>query len=533
MAKDISDLERQRQENIRRNQELLRQLELEGMGENMAQDVRKTSSKPPSKSTNSKKKSPSVKKEPETPSEPRRKSRRLEGKGAELNIIGDNDTEVKQEYEYDPIKEEKERERDRKEGEMKMKDIIKKGDWESAIGILSSFGRKVSQGDYFHVTEEADEETGGTKTDIKRAREELSGLDLFEKFDPSGLKITKERIFHMQFHPAEDKKLIMAGDKVGELGLWDADAVKVKSEGDDEDGELEGPEMYAFKPHSRTISKILTDPNSSQKIYTGSYDGSIRCLDLTSFSSTEAFIFDSDPRDPIGISDFSMPDQNTIYYSTLQGEFGIRDLREPDEVSKRKIYRLHDKKIGGFGVNPKAAHQCVTASLDRTFKIWDLRKVDKNPDYEDDDVYTPHLYGHYDSRLSVSCADWNQSGDIVVNGYDDRINVFHFPDAAKAWDTSTQFGDPFKPAVTLKHNCQTGRWVSILKSRWHQNPKDKLEKFVIANMNRFIDVYSADGQQLAHLGHDSMSAVPAVCTFHPTQNWIVGGSASGKAYLWF
>lgn len=512
-------LEEQRQANIRRNQELLRQLELEGMGQSMADDVRKASTSINKKRPSSRRSTP-VKKQSASPPAPRRKSRRLEGKNAELNIIGDNDKV--ENGQPDLAQEQRDRERDRVEGEMKLKDIIKKGDWESAMGILSNLGPKVSLGDYFHVAEEND-----TKPDIKEARERLSGLELSEKFDPSGLKITSDRIFYMHFHPSVDKKLVMAGDKIGELGLWDAEAVKTEKNDDDEDEEE--PQMYSFKPHSRTISKIITGPDAPQRIYTASYDGSIRCLDLEGFVSSEAFVFDSDPRHPLGISDFHMPDANTLYYSTLDGQFGIHDMRDP---SVKKLYTLHEKKIGGFGLNPKANHQIVSASLDRAFKIWDLRKIDLNPDYEDEKVYSPHLYGQYDSRLSVSCADWNQSGDIVVNGYDDRINIFHFPEATKAWDTDTQFEDPFKPAVSLKHNCQTGRWVTILKARWHQNPQDRLEKFAIANMNRFIDIYSADGHQLAHLGHELMTAVPAAVAFHPTQNWIVGGSASGKAYLW-
>lgn len=62
------------------------------------------------------------------------------------------------------------------------------------------------------------------------------------------------------------------------------------------------------------------------------------------------------------------------------------------------------------------------------------------------------------------------------------------------------------------------RWVSILKAQWHQSPKDNMEKFVIGNMNRYIDVYSENGVQLARFAdRDLITAVPAVCKFHPTQ----------------
>lgn len=52
-------------------------------------------------------------------------------------------------------------------------------------------------------------------------------------------------------------------------------------------------------------------------------------------------------------------------------------------------------------------------------------------------------------------------------------------------------------------------------------------------MNRFVDIYSGDGQQLAQLsGEGLITAVPAVAVFHQSKDWVVGGTASGKACLW-
>jgi len=48
----------------------------------------------------------------------------------------------------------------------------------------------------------------------------------------------------------------------------------------------------------------------------------------------------------------------------------------------------------------------------------------------------------------------------------------------------------------------------------------------------FVDVYSADGTQLAQLGGEGLTAVPAVAVFHPNKDWIAGGTASGKLALW-
>lgn len=53
----------------------------------------------------------------------------------------------------------------------------------------------------------------------------------------------------------------------------------------------------------------------------------------------------------------------------------------------------------------------------------------------------------------------------------------------------------------------------------------------IWGLNRFFDIYSEDGAQLAQLGDDSLTAVPAAAQFHPTENWVAGATASGKVAL--
>lgn len=78
--------------------------------------------------------------------------------------------------------------------------------------------------------------------------------------------------------------------------------------------------------------------------------------------------------------------------------------------------------------------------------------------------------------------------------------------------------------------------MTILRPQWQRNPRDGHQKLVIGNMNRFVDVYAADGTQLAQLGDDlgenRITAVPAVAVFHDSQDWIAAGTASGKLCLW-
>lgn len=74
--------------------------------------------------------------------------------------------------------------------------------------------------------------------------------------------------------------------------------------------------------------------------------------------------------------------------------------------------------------------------------------------------------------------------------------------------------------------------LSSLRAQWQLQPQDSIQRFVIGNMNRFVDVYTGSGQQLAQLGGDGITAVPSVAQFHPSNDWIAAGTASGKLCLW-
>lgn len=327
----------------------------------------------------------------------------------------------------------------------------------------------------------------------------------------------------MGFHPTQSKPLIFAGDKEGAMGIFDASQEVV--EGDDED-EVEPPVISAFKTHARTISSFHFPFTNFNTVYTASYDSSIRRLDLGVGTPVSVQIFAPDENEdlPISAIDMSSSNDNTIIFSTLSGVVGRYDIRTKDDA---EIWALSDSKIGGFALHPTAPHLFATASLDRTMKIWDMRKITGKGD-----LRQPALVGEHESRLSVSHASWSSSGHIATSSYDDTIKIYDFSDAM-GWKAGHEVDEvDMKPASVVKHNNQTGRWVTILKPQWQRHPADGIPKLAIGNMNRFVDVYGADGEQLAQLDGDGITAVPAVAHLHPTQNWVMGGTASGKVCLW-
>ena len=332
----------------------------------------------------------------------------------------------------------------------------------------------------------------------------------------SELKITPERIYHLEFHPRRDKPLLFASDKVGNFGI-----LNCTDDNNDDDGseEEQQPDITQFKPHARAITGFLIPPQHPEHLYTASYDSSIRRLDLTTGKSVEIYVHPSE----YAFAALSALDTacHSLLFSTLEGQVGRYDTRAGGEA---QTWTCSEKKVGGCHVFPGDRNFFATASLDRTVKVWDLRNMV--------DPVASHS-----SRLSVSSAMWSRTGKLATTSYDDTVKIYT-PRLVKEEEEEGDGGDPEEvettmlPDVTIPHNNQTGRWLTILRAVWQEEPEDGVEKLVVANMNRGVDVFGADGVQLAQLSDQLVTAVPAVARMHPTRNWVAGGTGSGKIVLY-
>lgn len=264
----------------------------------------------------------------------------------------------------------------------------------------------------------------------------------------------------MAFHPSESKPLIFAGDKMGHLGVLDASQQKqvsgVKTEDDDDEEDDPDPEITTLKPHTRTISSMFIHPLKPTHLYTASYDSSIREMDLAKTTSVEKWAPSSTSIDEsVSSIDMAADDPNLLCWTTLDGAFGRYDLRSPREDAAS--WQLSEKKIGGFSLYPSHPHYVATASLDRTMKLWDLRKLSHS---------NPTPVGEHESRLSVSHAAFNSVGQIVTSSYDDSLKIYDFGSKGiDSWDVGHTLSDKdMSPSTIVRHNCQTGRWVTMYVS---------------------------------------------------------------------
>jgi WD40 repeat protein len=517
----VSEYERQRQEKIAKNQALLQQLQLDAQQAGVG-----AKPKPKPTSTAGQKRKREIKKEA-VEEGPRRTSSRLRG------IVADSEVaRQKQEEEAQAFQQQQIAKRQRVSDDIDLKNAVVNGqDWNKAGNWLSLVG-PANPGER---TFDAQDIKDTSDKELKALRERMSSLQLWEGAEPNRIKITPERIYALGFHPTQDKTLVFAGDKLGSIGLFDASQTtpeRIKQEADDadEDGDVDEevePAITTFKIHTRTISAFQFAPHDHNALYSSSYDSSIRKLDLSKGTAIEVYAPEDRGADlPLSGVQISHSDPHTLHFTTLDGQFGIKDIRTPAHETV-ELMQLSEKKIGGFTLHPAHPHILATASLDRMLKIWDLRKLSGKGD-----ARMPHLVGEHLSKLSVSHAAFNSAGQVATASYDDTVKIYDFSDCGDWKPGHTMSDGDMNPATVVPHNNQTGRWVTILRAQWQLQPQDGIQRFVIGNMNRFVDIYTGSGKQLAQLGGEAITAVPAVAQFHPTMDWVGAGTASGKLCLW-
>ena len=298
----------------------------------------------------------------------------------------------------------------------------------------------------------------------------MGEMTLFSRWEPKQITITPERIYTMGMHPSTTKPLVFAGDKVGNLGIWD-----VFGQLEDEDGDAL-PLVTSYKMHSRTISQFLFSPVDATKLYTSSYDTTIRVLDLPTGVATEVY-FPSDESDTEALlsSVQIQSNGNILMFANFHGQVGQLDLREPVKDRKTTLYQLHEKKIGGLSIFPGQEDIIATCSLDRTLKLWDLRKLTHK---------IPAFCGEYTSKNSISSAEFNRQGDLVATSYDDTLALFNNI-VSSSTPIARDLGT-ISPSERILHNNQTGRYVSVFKARWHARPENGFDKFCVGNMRRCV-----------------------------------------------
>ncbi len=457
---ELSEYEQQRQANIAQRDKLLKDLALDARAAGLGP---KPVGRPSAKNGSTHKKKPAIKKVKED-NGPRRTSSRLLGLTADSEVA-----KRKAQDEYLAVQEAARIKRQRNNADMNLGDVVVRGsDWDKNQNpFVDVVSRGANPGNRTFGETEVKETSD---KELRSLREQMSGLDLYDGFSPNEIKITEERIYSLGFHPTVDKALVFAGDKMGNLGIFDASqtsapSVKaeegVKKEDQDEEEEAEEtakPAITTFHTHTRTISSFQFSPNNPSHLYTSSYDSSLRLLDLTKSTSTEVYgPEDASLDEPLSGVEVDPSSPHMLYFSRLDGHVGRTDTRAPKSTD---IFQLSEKKIGGFTLHPGNPHFIATASLDRKLRIWDLRKLSGKRGNQ-----IPALIGEHESGLSVSHAAFNSAGQVATASYDNTVKIHTFEGMGNFAPGHKISDAEMKPSSIVSHNNQTGRWVTMYVPR--------------------------------------------------------------------
>lgn len=243
-------------------------------------------------------------------------------------------------------------------------------------------------------------------------------------------KVTESRITAVWIHPATDKILIGAGDKGGNLGIWDVNSTTTGNGG-----------VFKFTPHVGGIIKLHAYDNDPSKLYSVSSDGTIRFLDL----GKEAFVLGFTA--PEGLNDVSFNDAsfcssgNTIYIGKTDGTVGLVDFRSKGANTYEWCFETQSTKINSVQEYPTDSNLIITAGSGAggAISIHDIRKAGKK---------WPAIKTMNEHTKSINAAYSSPDGRYIVSvGQDSTI---------RTWKNFTSAKEDAVWTAT-RHDNHTGR----------------------------------------------------------------------------
>ena len=314
-------------------------------------------------------------------------------------------------------------------------------------------------------------------------------------------KCVPKGVTHLDFSHDESMLLVASGDKEGHIGLWRVD--KQPTEFRDEDEDEDDGVLY-YKAHGSYISHCKWGRGALRgKLLTSAYDGAVRVLDPQKGAFQETLYSEED--------EFSACDQFADGQNALvcdnAGNLHQLDLRVGKFTAPS--LSIHEKKINTVHVDPGNQYRFAT-STNQLVSVWDVRKLKKN-------AKAIHNLAHAkSSQAAYWCPDG--SGALLTTCYDDALRVWK-PDENSA-----------KPAVVIKHNNQTGRWVLPFRAVWSAAG----DGVFCGSMQRHVEIFDpTTGKSFAkYSSPEHMTAIASRLACHPTLNYVAAGTASGRVHVY-
>lgn len=310
-------------------------------------------------------------------------------------------------------------------------------------------------------------------------------------------KVTKQRTYALAWQPREDRLIIAAGDKDGRLGLWDVD----EADGDKCCWELCGA-------HARPVTGLEW---RGANLLSGGYDSLVREVRLDHAPLKSIVVADYDRDDVDDLTHWCLAGA-TVWGAHKCGGLSRHDTRlQP--ATKKFVANAHGRKAAHVAARPADDRFVATSSNDGTVKVWDVRKLAKNP--------TPVFEAEH--AKSVHGCAWSADGATLATcSYDDTVGFF------KPFAKGTA-----RDVARVPHDNHTGRYLTPFKPVFDVHAPYDVVVMGAMKHPRCVDLLKSSGP-LIHLNDKEtyFTAVTSIHAVHPLVHIIAGANNSGRLSLW-
>ncbi|PIN11375.1 WD40 protein [Handroanthus impetiginosus] len=303
-------------------------------------------------------------------------------------------------------------------------------------------------------------------------------------------RLVPGRIMSLRFFPTMDMQMVVVGNKFGDVGFWNVNGKK-----EDGDG------IYLYHPHPGPVSGIAIDPFSISKMYSSCYDGFIRLMDV------EKEVFDMVYYSEYTIYTLSLcpHDTKSLYFSEGKGGVNVWDVRAGKSVLSCD---LHEDRINTIDFNSENENIIATSSTDGAACIWDVRNINADK---------PESLKTLRHKRAVHSAYFSPTGKfLATTSIDNKVGFLSGPN--------------YENTSMVYHYNQTNRFISTFRGIWGWDDSS----IFIGNMNRGVDViFVAAKDTVATIRSDLMSAIPCRFHAHPYNiGMLAGATSGGQVYIW-
>lgn len=167
----------------------------------------------------------------------------------------------------------------------------------------------------------------------------------------------------------------------------------------------------------------------------------------------------------------------------------------------------------------------ATSGLDNTLRLWDIRNLGSSTNGSDGKKAKE--FSSWQCGKSINSAFFSPSGTkLLCTTMANTIDIIN--------EAHLQTGTNMQHIRRIRHDNQTGRWLTTFQAQWHPSGNEDL--FAIGSMQRprRIEVFDgSSGNLIRGIEGDAMVSVSSRCCFHPSQEKLVvcGGNSSGRLII--